>query len=118
VKQVLMGCGGLLAAAVLFVALLVFSFGMEKINLEWQKYWRPQYENVNRQVFENTESFVKGTLNNINRMRADYLALQDAEAKKALGFMILREVDQNPNVPLSADLAQFIAGLRTGEKPF
>jgi hypothetical protein len=78
------------------------------------KVFAPKYAKVQRQVFEQTPSFNKGMVQELENMRFDYMKEKDPKAKDALGSIILHRASgynlNDPDVP--ADLRQFIGDLK------
>jgi hypothetical protein len=54
------------------------------------KYWAPKQENVRRQVFENTQSYVQGKIQNLEQQCFAYQSADGAQ-KKALAGEIRNE---------------------------
>ena len=78
------------------------------------KYFAPKQAAVQRQVFENTPSFNKGMIQELQNMQFDYIKEKDPDAKAALASIILHRASgynlNDPDVP--ADLRSFIEELK------
>ena len=78
------------------------------------KYFAPKQAAVQRQVFENTPSFNKGMIQELENMEFEYIHEKDPNAKAALASIILHRASgynlNDPDVP--ADLRSFISELK------
>jgi hypothetical protein len=78
------------------------------------KYWAPKQENVRREVFENTDSFVRGKIAHIAQLELDYEQSQSTAQKGALRRMVLTEAAEVDNSKLPASEQEFISSLKGG----
>lgn len=104
-----MGVGSAIALSLVGVGALAFvgtayEYGMFK-------FWAPKFENVKRQVFENTYSYKRGTIQDLRDYQEAWLTGDDNH-KKGLKPMIISAADQIPSDELPPDLAQFVANVR------
>ena len=78
------------------------------------QFWAPKYAKVQRQVFENTPSYVKGTISTMELQETTYLGSNDLKAKEGLKSIILHEAGtfnmDDPDVP--QDLRTFVNSLK------
>ena len=51
-------------------------------------FFAPRQENVRRNVFENTQSYVKGKQQELEKLRLEYIREKDPIAKEAIANMI------------------------------
>lgn len=100
----------LMAGLVLMVALYGFGFLATGGDLAIYQFWAPKRANAERQVFENTQGYVQGKVEYLNRLRYQY---QD-EPRSSLRLMILTEASTVDNSKLPLDLQGFITGLKGG----
>lgn len=107
--KVVAGIIGVVIVAVVVSCLLGFiATGGQYITY---KFWAPKQANAERQVFEQTQSFVEGKAEYIGRLRAQYEAAGGPQ-KKALRELILSEASTVDNAKLPADEQTFIAQLK------
>jgi hypothetical protein len=82
------------------------------------KYFAPKQAAVQRQVFENTPSYNKGMVQELENMEFQYIKEKDPNAKAALGSIILHRASgynlNDPDVP--ADLRSFIEQLKAKQE--
>jgi len=76
------------------------------------KFWAPKMANAQRQVFENTQSYVQGKVDYLTRLRFEYQTATDESRKAALRTMIITEAAQVDNDKLPPDLQAFITRLK------
>ena len=78
------------------------------------KYWAPKQEVVKREVFENTPSFNKGMIQELENMQFQYEAEKDKDSKLALRSIILHRASgynmNDRDVP--ASLYRFVGDLK------
>jgi hypothetical protein len=103
---------------IFFVAIiaLVLIYGLGFLatggDLAIYKFWAPKQANAQRQVFENTQSYVQGKTEYLTRLRFEYQASTDDSRKAALRTLILTEAAQVDNDKLPPDLQAFISRLK------
>jgi|SRR5271166_996856 len=67
------------------------------------KFWAPKYENVKRQVFEQTKSYQRGTEQDLRQDMREMVRESDPQKKQALESMFLHELD-GYDQPLPPDI--------------
>lgn len=72
----------------LFLALIIFAGVMGFIDIGFQKVFRPMQENVNREVFENTKSYVYGAVQDIAKYYEEYQKAETYEVKETIANVI------------------------------
>ncbi len=100
---------------VLLVVLTAINFIGTGGDLALYKFWAPKYANAQRQVFENTQSYVQGKVEYLMRLRFQYQqAKEDKEDTRAAGLrtLILDEASTVDNDKLPPDLQAFISRLK------
>lgn len=75
------------------------------------KFWAPKQENVRREVFENTQSYVDGKKEYLSQLRFQYQTADEGH-KAALRTLILSEASSVDNSKLPDDLRGFIEQLK------
>lgn len=62
------------AALIVIVLSLGFAlFFLESANLEWRSYFKPRYQNVERETFENSKSYVHGMTQDLAKKYEEFL---------------------------------------------
>lgn len=74
------------------------------------QFWAPKQANAERKVFENTQSYVQGKVEYLNKLRFQY---QD-DPRPSLRMMILTESSTVDNNKLPLDLQAFIQNMKEG----
>ncbi len=105
-------------AFLILLLILVIGTGLDWYsageNFFLYKYFAPKQAAVQRQVFENTPSFNKGMIQELENMEFQYIKEKDPDAKAALASIILHRASgynlNDPDVP--ADLRSFIEELK------
>lgn len=100
------------ALVVLVIAVAFIGFvatGGDYINY---KFWAPKQENVRREVFENTQSYVQGKIETISQLELQYKTSTDADSRRALKVDILTEASNVDNDKLPLEMQGFIQGLK------
>ena len=97
------------------VGLLLLMFGLGWVlqgnSFFLYKVFAPKYENVRRQVFEQTKSYNQGMQQEISNMQFEYIQATP-EQKQALASIILHRVADYDINKLNPDLQEFIHKLR------
>lgn len=76
-KQVVLTMFGL-------VAIVVVTFALNIGGLEWDKFFMPKRENVRREAFKNTQSYVQGKIQELVKYRLEYVRAKDNAEKIAI----------------------------------
>lgn len=80
---------GLVFGAVATLALLIgLAFVLEVGGLQWKMYFAPKHENVRREVFEETQSYVHGKIQDLAKYKGEYDKADD-EGKEAIRHLIV-----------------------------
>lgn len=105
--------GAFLGTLVLIlVVVFILSFGGNGIGLANYKFWAPKQANAERQVFENTQGYVQGKAEYINKLRREYIEATDPGQKAALKTLILDEALTVDDSKLPVDEQLFISQLK------
>ena len=78
------------------------------------RFWAPQIRDAQREVFEQSQSFVQGKISHLTRLQLEYEAA-DGNRKEALRRMILTEAATVDADDLPESLQSFVAELRGAE---
>ena len=105
-KQVFAGLG-------IFVGMLVLTFVLGLYGLGWKKFFKPKHENVERQVFEQTQSYVHGKIQELAKYRLEYYKLEDIKDKEAMRQVIIdRFAEFDKSKIRSSELQNFLTQMR------
>ena len=108
VKKFLETTGGIVVAIAAVVGIVL---GAAYGGFWLYKEFAPKYAEVEREVFENSPSFVQGKVSHLNKLRREYQE-GDEGTKSNLREIILTEVDSVDLEKLPAELRRFIEGLK------
>ena len=95
------------------VAFVAFIFGAQYLHLNMTKFFKPKYENVNRQVFENTKSYLHGIQQDLGKYYNEYNKAKTVEDKEVIKEVVkvrFAEVDAS-NIK-SPTLRRFLISMR------
>lgn len=105
-KIVLLSIGG-------FIGFIALIFTLNLGGLGWKMFFAPKYESVNRQVFEETKSYVHGKNEDLAKYFSEYQEAKTDEDKAIIKEVVkvrFAEFDTNKvNVPR---LRQFLVSMR------
>ena len=77
------------------------------------KFFAPKYENVRREVFENTQSYVESKRQDLVKYRLEYMRAKTDEEKAALKFTIVQEfANFDETKLLSPELRDFLRQMK------
>jgi hypothetical protein len=102
------------AGAVILVIVIALgaTWLLQGNNFFLYKFFAPKYEQVRRQVFEQTKSYNQGMVQELENMEFKYAETKDAEAKAALASVILHRAADCPEESMPPDLRSFVHKLR------
>lgn len=83
-------------------------------DLAYISFWQPKYENVQREVFENTKSYNQGMIQEVQNMQFEYSKATESQ-KPALRKIILHRVADFDLNKMPYDLQVFIQELKNEE---
>jgi hypothetical protein len=77
------------------------------------QFFAPKYENVRREVFENTQSYVESKRQDLVKYRLEYMRAKTDEEKAALKFTIVQEFANFDETKLpSPELRDFLRQMK------
>lgn len=80
----------------IFIGIVVILFILELTGLGFFKFFRPKYENARREIFEETQSYVQGKIQQLAKLYVEYNdaeTLEDKDAIKQVVIMQFAEFD-------------------------
>ena len=77
-----------------FVALVALMFATGAIDLGYKKVFKPANENIDRQVFENTQSYVHGKIQDLAKYKREYDATDNMTERQAITSLINQQFAQ------------------------
>ena len=99
---------GLIATIVLVIVAFVLNF----LGLHWVKFFKPQYENVNRQVFERTKSYTHGVIQDLAKYFDEYQRATLEDKQVIQNTIKFRFAEFDANIIKSAPLKAFLINMR------
>jgi hypothetical protein len=72
-----------------FVGIVAFVFMMGLVGLGYYKFFAPKKENIRREVFEQTQSYVHGKIQDLAKYKKEYDEAESVESKNAIRSVIL-----------------------------
>lgn len=93
-----------------FVVVYVLGFFILGGNFALYRFWAPRFRDVQRQVFEQTQSHVQGKNTYISRLRLQYETTEDHQ-REALRRLILSEAETISSENLTPTNRAFINSL-------
>lgn len=80
------------------IIFIMIMFLLELGGLKWTKFFAPKRENIRREVFINTRSYVEGKIQALTKYRLEYMRADSEGDKQAITSAIrigFAEVDRN-----------------------
>lgn len=92
------------------IILIILVFGIEMLGLQWTKFFKPKYQNVEREVFEQTKSYVHGKIQDLAKNYKEYNNPDTPEdEKRAIASLIPTEfADLDTNDVKNTKLKAFL----------
>lgn len=85
---------GLIILALICLGVVTFAAG--GFNLLYYKVFAPRYEDVRRDVFENTQSYIHGKITDLAKIKWEYDNSTSKVARKALQQRVLHDFAEFP----------------------
>lgn len=93
------------------IVLLVF--GLSSANLAHFSFFAPKYENVERKVFENTQSYIHGKVQDLAKYKKEYSATNSRTERQAIQSIINQQFSQlNSDDIVDSNLRNFLIKMR------
>ena len=105
---------GILAVVLGLALILSFAFGTEWLGLKWKGYFAPKHATVERAVFKETRSYNEGKLQDLTRLRLQYLRAKSADDKEALASTIRLQFADYDEEKLPNELRVFLSQIKYG----
>lgn len=95
------------------IALFALIWGLAYHELVFTRFFRPRQENVRREVFEETKSYVHGKVQDLAKYYEEYQKAETPEDKQAVeGIIKMRFAEFDANVINNYQLKQFLISIR------
>lgn len=94
------------------IGMVLLVFLLSYAGLIQYQFFAPKYENARRNVFENTQSYVQGKIEDLSNYKLQYDQAKDNDSKQAIESVIRSQfanfnIDQCPN-----ELKAFLTSMR------
>lgn len=97
----------------LFVGILVLFFIFGLYGLGWMKFFEPKKENIRREIFEQTQSYVHGKIQDLAKYYDEYNRTDASGEKEAIRqLIILRFAEFDETKIRSQKLRNFLTNTR------
>jgi hypothetical protein len=90
------------------ICIIALAFTLELGSLSWKRFFAPRHENVKREVFLNTRSYNEAKLQELLKMRKEYLLAKDETEKEVLASTIRHTFAEYDESKLPEDLRRFL----------
>jgi hypothetical protein len=95
------------------VGALVFVFLMGLYGLGWQKFFLPKQENIRREVFEQTQSYTHGKIQDLAKYYEEYNKAENPNDREAIrSLIIMRFAEFDRSKIRSGELRRFLTNTR------
>ena len=102
----------------IFVGLIALSWGMTALGILKMSIFEPARENVRRNVFENTQSYVEGKRQELTKYRLEYMKASDVQTKNAIQMTVSQSCANLDETKITdPELHRFLMCMRDG-KPY
>jgi cell division septal protein FtsQ len=92
------------------VVVVIFVIGL--LGLGWQKFFKPKYENVRREVFENTQSYVHGKIQDLAKYKVEYENAETSNREVIRQVIIVRFAEFDESKIQTTGLRNFLVQMR------
>jgi hypothetical protein len=95
------------------VVLVAVAFVLGLGGLQWKRFFAPRHENVRREVFEETQSYVHGKVQDLAKYKDEYDKADSAEDREAVRqVIVLRYAEFDETKIKAAGLRAFLVRMR------
>ena len=95
--------------------LIAISFGSEHLNLKWKEYFGTKHRNVDREIWEESNSRVYGSIQDISKKQLEYNRAKDNLEKQMIcDYLATSYVDIDSSKINSYNTRQFFENCRMG----
>lgn len=102
---------GLSAGAI--VGLLILAFASGLVGLGYKTFFAPKHAAIDRQVFEQTQSYVHGKVQDIAKYKMEYDATNNATERMAIKSIIVQQFAQfDSSKVVDPNLRKFLVTMR------
>lgn len=77
-----------------FVLMIALIFVLGAVGVAYKKLYKPMHENIEREVFEETQSFVHGKIQDLAKYKREYDATDDMIERQAIQELINQQFAQ------------------------
>lgn len=95
-----------------FVCIVIVLFAFGVVDLEFFKFFGPKKENIRREIFENTQSYVHGKVQDLAKNYEEYSKADEAGKEAIRQVIIMRFAEFDSSKIQSAKLRGFLTNLR------
>ncbi len=95
----------------ILVTVLGLGFWLRYLWIVQYGFFAPMQKNVERKVFENTQSYIEWKRQELNKYRLEYITTKDEEVKNAIKMTILQSFSNFDKTKLDYELRIFLNSL-------
>lgn len=98
------------------VAILLLGWVIQGNDFFMYKVFAPKYEEARRETYEQSTSYIQGTIQELERLQVEYVNAPNESAKETVAAVILKRASGFPEDRLPSDLRIFINDLKNKKK--
>lgn len=98
--------------AKIFVGILIIAFILGVLSLGWTKFFKPKQENIRREVFEQTQSYVHGKIQDLAKYYGEYEKADTNDRETIQQLIIVRFAEFDESKIKSPGLKRFLTTMR------
>lgn len=102
----------ILATVLIVLGVFAFIFAANEFEIFGTRFWGVRQENAQRQVFEQTQSYVEGKRQELSKLELEYKTEKDPQSKEAIRQSILQRFANFDDTKLDNDQYQFLQTLK------
>ena len=95
----------------ILIAFMGTMFWLQYLSIINYGFFAPMKKNVERKVFENTQSYVEGKRQELSKYRLEYITTKDEDVKAAIKMTIIQSFANFDKNLLSYELRTFLESL-------
>ena len=96
----------------IFLAIFLLGWAIQGNGFFMYKFFAPRYEDVRRNVFENTQSYVEGSRQEILKYKLEYDRAKTQEEKTAIKFIIVQRFSNIDESKFAPEIRDFVKQMK------
>jgi Sec-independent protein translocase protein TatA len=99
----------------IILGIFLLVFGLDLLGIWKSSVTEPMKENVKREVFEETQSYIEGKRQELSKYRLEYMRTEDEIEKNAIQMTIQQSFANVKEEHFEGEMLRFLQAMKNGE---